>query len=160
MRRQPLSGLNKMIDVKRITLTEFTAEQIVKMMDADDWEDEGHTESVEHTRAFLEDEDSYLLLAFIDDYPVGMLTAFVHRKTDERGQDMYVDEVETKSEYRKQGVGKALMYHMIELAKQRGCSELWLATEGDNDAANALYKNLGIDSEVESKTNVYSYPLT
>ena len=55
----------------------------------------------------------------------------------------YVDEVGVHEDYRRRGIGRRLLTRMIERARDRGCETLWLATEGDNDAALALYRSMG-----------------
>lgn len=61
---------------------------------------------------------------------------------------LYVDEVDVCADQRCRGAGKQIMQHLIEIAREQGCEELWLGTEVDNTAANALYKSLGPD-EIE-----------
>ena len=58
---------------------------------------------------------------------------------------LYVDEVDVCVDQRQKGAGKAIMQKLIELAEQAGCEEVWLATEVDNEAANALYRSLKPD---------------
>jgi len=54
---------------------------------------------------------------------------------------LYIDEVDTCSDYRGQGVGSAVMARFLELAAQNGCEEAWLATEIDNLPAQRLYES-------------------
>ena len=58
---------------------------------------------------------------------------------------LYVDEIDVCADQRQKGAGKAIMQKLIELAEQTGCEELWLGTEVDNAAANALYRSLQPD---------------
>ncbi len=58
---------------------------------------------------------------------------------------LYVDEVDVCADQRRRGVGKAIMRKLIELAEEAGCEEVWLGTEVDNRAANALYQSLDPD---------------
>lgn len=55
----------------------------------------------------------------------------------------YVDEVSVHEKYRRQGIGKRLLRTIMERARERGCESVWLATEGDNAAALALYRSMG-----------------
>ena len=54
---------------------------------------------------------------------------------------LYIDELDTCSDYRGQGVGSALMARFLELAAENGCEEAWLATESDNLPARHLYES-------------------
>ena len=58
---------------------------------------------------------------------------------------LYVDEVDVCSDQRQKGAGKAIMSKLIEIAKDKGCEEVWLGTEVDNLPANALYRLLDPD---------------
>ena len=58
---------------------------------------------------------------------------------------LYVDEVDVCADQRRKGAGKAIMTFLLELADDMECEEVWLGTEVDNDAANALYRSLDPD---------------
>ena len=58
---------------------------------------------------------------------------------------LYVDEVDVCADQSRQGVGKATMRCLLEMAEQHDCDEVWLGTETDNTAANALYRSLAPD---------------
>ena len=55
----------------------------------------------------------------------------------------FVNEVGVDDAYRRQGIATRLVRRIIDLARERGCEEIWLATEGDNEAARGLYRSLG-----------------
>lgn len=72
------------------------------------------------------------------------------------GEDsLYVHELDTHPDYRRQGVATQLMQKAMEIAKEKGCIEVWLGTETDNDAANAFYKTLK-PYEIEPSV-IYAY---
>ncbi len=73
---------------------------------------------------------------------LGMASARVEIKPYDKERWLYVDEVDVCVDHRKKGAGKAMMRKLLELADSADCEELWLGTEVDNDAANALYKSL------------------
>ena len=45
-------------------------------------------------------------------------------------------------ELRNQGIGTALTQRLLDMGRARGCKGIWLATEGDNAPARALYRKL------------------
>lgn len=55
---------------------------------------------------------------------------------------LYIDEVDVCADRRRNGAGRAIMETLFEVAREAGCVEVWLGTETDNDAANALYGSL------------------
>jgi GNAT superfamily N-acetyltransferase len=44
---------------------------------------------------------------------------------------------------RRQGIGTQLLHAAADLAREAGCSRLWLVTTNDNLAAKALYRSQG-----------------
>lgn len=58
-------------------------------------------------------------------------------------------------EFRREGIGEALLRHMIEKAEGDGCSLVTLEVRSDNDAAMALYKKLGF-REVGRRKGYYA----
>lgn len=55
---------------------------------------------------------------------------------------LYVDEVDVAVDQRRRGAGSAIMEKLFEIGREAGCIEVWLGTEVDNAAANALYGHL------------------
>lgn len=72
---------------------------------------------------------------------VGVASGRYQLKPYGRTRWLYIDEVDTCSDYRGQGVGSALMTRFLELAAENGCEEAWLATESDNLHARRLYES-------------------
>lgn len=58
---------------------------------------------------------------------------------------LYVDEVDVCADKRCRGAGKAMMKKLLEIAEKAECEEVWLGTEPNNHAANALYRSLNPD---------------
>lgn len=58
-------------------------------------------------------------------------------------------------EYRKQGIGEALLTHLIEAGRERGCTLVTLEVRAGNEAAMALYKKLGF-REVGRRKGYYA----
>ncbi len=62
---------------------------------------------------------------------------------------LYVDEVDVCQDQRCKGAGKAIMLKLIALAKEANCEVVWLGTEIDNHAANALYHSIKPDEVMQ-----------
>ena len=73
---------------------------------------------------------------------LGVASGRLEMKPYERERWLYVDEVDVAVDQRRKGAGRAIMAKLFEIAREEGCVELWLGTEVDNDAANALYGSL------------------
>ena len=54
-----------------------------------------------------------------------------------------VDELVVARDYKKKGVGKALIHAAAEQCRQLGCCELEVSTEFSNTAAREFYKGCG-----------------
>lgn len=90
-------------------------------------------------RAYLADERHHLLVAFVDDRPVGFVTAVELLHPDKPRPEMFLYELGVAEELRRRGVGTALVAALVDLCHRRGCGELFVLTEPSNEAAVALY---------------------
>ena len=100
---------------------------------------------------YLRRQDSVFLVCRDDDEAetfLGMASGRLQLKPYDQQRWFYVDEVDVCVDKRRKGAGAAMMKTFLSIAKQQGCEELWLGTELDNVAANALYTSLKPD-EVE-----------
>ena len=108
---------------------------------------------VESLTAYLERQDTVFVVchAVTDEGRVlmGFASARVELKPYGGERWLYVDEVDVCADQRQRGVGSALMRRLFKIAEASGCQEVWLATEVDNDAANALYRSLEPDDVAE-----------
>jgi aminoglycoside 6'-N-acetyltransferase I len=91
---------------------------------------------------YLREPGHLMLLAIEDGLVVGQCAAVVHRHPD-KATELYVDEVGTASTHRRQGIARGMLEAMFDWGRELGCTEAWLGTELDNDAANGLYRGVG-----------------
>ncbi len=73
---------------------------------------------------------------------LGIASARLEVKPYASGRWLYVDEIDVCANQRRKGAGRAMMKELLAIARQAGCAQVWLATEPDNEAANALYCSL------------------
>jgi GNAT superfamily N-acetyltransferase len=105
----------------------------------------GETPFPARTTAWLDDQlTAGRLTAFLDD-PRGFITvtiqpASLRLSTAWMIRDLYVDPA-----YRRRGVARALLTHVITAARSAGALRVSLQTETDNAAALALYASLGFE---------------
>src|SRR5262245_35974089 len=74
---------------------------------------------------------------------IGQLAAIVHRHPDLRPAELYVDELAVAAPFQRRGIARRLLDAAIDLGRELGCDELWVATETDNRAARGLYEGRG-----------------
>ncbi|MEV6297879.1 GNAT family N-acetyltransferase [Actinoplanes sp. NPDC051861] len=100
------------------------------------------------TDRFLADPTHHLLLAYDDaNRPVGMISG-VETTHPDKGTEMLVYELGVAPVARLQGIGAALVGALAEVAREKGCYGMWVATENDNKAALATYRRAGACEEM------------
>jgi len=101
-----------------------------------------------------EDYDPSLwILAWKDSKPVGFLMSRIQE------DGLFIDLLGVKREYRKLGIGKALLLHIFGLAYQRKQKTIILYVDSDSlTNANRLYQNVGMFPH--SQTAIYLKELT
>ena len=63
----------------------------------------------------------------------------------DKGTEMFLYELGVAEEHRRQGIGRALVVALADLARGRGCYGMWVGVDVDNDAAQATYLAGGAD---------------
>ena len=94
------------------------------------------------TRRFLENDTHHLFIAYEADTAVGFVSGIEMTHPD-KGTEMFLYELEVVEEFRMQGIGKALVSALGNLAKQRNCYGMWVLTDDDNTAGMATYRSSG-----------------
>jgi len=137
--------MNTSIVIKQETVDSDIA-TICSGIRPDEWDTDNEMESYDETalHEYLSHEDNILLVAYDTDEIVGLLLATKIYLPYARGRSnwMYVDELDTKPSHRRRGIARSLMQRIIEIARDRGMSEVYVATERDNTNARVFYESL------------------
>jgi aminoglycoside 3-N-acetyltransferase I len=96
----------------------------------------------EATRRFLGEANHHLLLAEEDGAAVGFVSG-VETTHPDKGTEMFLYELSVAEGARRRGIGRALVEALAALARERGCSGMWVGTEPGNDAARRTYARAG-----------------
>lgn len=87
------------------------------------------------------------LVAVVD----GALVGFAHfsftHSTWAEAQDLYLEDLFVSSTVRGQGIGKALIMQLGEIAREVGSRKVWWETQAHNEVARRLYDSVGELSE-------------
>lgn len=95
-----------------------------------------------HTDRFLAAGDHHLLMASVDGAAVGFVSG-VETTHPDKGTEMFLYELAVRPDHRRRGIATALVAALEELARERGCYGMWVATEPDNGAAIGAYRSAG-----------------
>lgn len=90
-------------------------------------------------RAYLAFPGSLLVVALDRDLVIGQIKAAVHLHPD-KPADLYVDELAVAPTHRRRGIARRMFEEAESWARERGCADVWLAADPDNQAARSLYE--------------------
>lgn len=96
----------------------------------------------EWAERFLAAPGHLMLIAYADGAPAGMVSGIEMLHPD-KGTEMCLYELSVDEPYRRRGIGRALVEALREVARERGCYDLWVGVDTDNDAALATYHSAG-----------------
>jgi ribosomal protein S18 acetylase RimI-like enzyme len=91
----------------------------------------------------LASDSVWFLIAYTADRPAGLAILTRVPKLDARTGLLYLDELHVLAEYRRRGVGRALLAAAVDLADELGLAGIRLLTRPDNRPARALYDSFG-----------------
>jgi ribosomal-protein-alanine N-acetyltransferase len=75
----------------------------------------------------------------------------------ETAGELHINNVAIREEYRRQGIGSALLRRILEDGKRLGATKAFLEVRAGNFAARALYERCGF-SPIARRPNYYSDP--
>ncbi|MBW4060953.1 GNAT family N-acetyltransferase [Candidatus Saccharibacteria bacterium] len=113
--------------------------------------------SEQSLRDFLSDPSRFYLIGTINRHIAGAIHGYVFPHPT-GVKYMWIDEVDTIAQFRRQGVATAMLKEVFEIAKEHGCDEAWLGTENDNPGAMALYEGLNPTEHTNGPTYAWKIP--
>jgi ribosomal protein S18 acetylase RimI-like enzyme len=96
-----------------------------------------------YMRGSLADDRHYLVAAYVDSEPVGLVFGYRLSRLDGRPPMMFVYEIGVAEGHRRRGIGRALIEEIRRLADNEGCRNMLVPTNTSNEAAMALYRSAG-----------------
>ena len=104
---------------------------------------------------FLADPNHHLLLAYSEGKPVGFVSG-VELTHPDKGTEMFLYELAVDEGQHGRGIGTALATALRDLARERGCYDMWVLTDADNVPALGTYRKSG--SSQSSKHVMLTWP--
>ncbi|MBE9139458.1 GNAT family N-acetyltransferase [Nodosilinea sp. LEGE 07088] len=89
------------------------------------------------------------LLAWVDGKPAGMALFFYNFSTFLMKPGIYLEDLFVYPDYRRQGIGKALLVSLGKLALERGCGRFEWSVLDWNTPAIAFYESMGAEIKPE-----------
>jgi ribosomal-protein-alanine acetyltransferase len=105
---------------------------------------EGDAWSAGTMLAELRDRNGYYLVAFPPEDPA-RIDAYAGLRSPRRQPQADIQTIAVVEGARRHGLGRVLMLRMIDEARDRGATELFLEVRADNPAAKTLYDSLGFE---------------
>ena len=94
--------------------------------------------------------DAKIWIAQIGDIPVGYALAIKQHRVENvfcyERRWYEIEQVGVRPQYRRRGIGRSLLNHVVEFAKADGVSDIELNTWAFNDRARASFERLGFVS--------------
>ena len=98
--------------------------------------------TVSATRRFLAEPNHRVLVAYEEGTPAGFVTGIEMTHPD-KGTEMFLYELGVDEPFRNQGIGKALVVAIADLARLSGCYGMWVLTDANNAIAMRTYAATG-----------------
>ncbi len=92
---------------------------------------------------YLRAPNHVMCIATKDALVVGQARAIIHFHPDQR-PELYIDNVGVAPAFQRNGIATRMVEQIVLFGKERGCTEIWLGTEPDNEPAKALYRSMGL----------------
>ena len=104
----------------------------------------------------LENNESVIYVALEGDSPVGFTQLYPKYSSVSAVKNWILNDLYVDSNYRKQGIGEALIKTAMEFAKSSGATYVQLETAVDNYTAQSLYEGIGFQKQ-EPDTEYFLY---
>ncbi|MEV8407344.1 GNAT family N-acetyltransferase [Streptomyces niveus] len=96
----------------------------------------------EWAERFLAAPGHLLLIAYVEGVPAGFVSGIEMLHPD-KGVEMCLYELSVDERYRRRGIGRALTDALATVARERGCYDMWVGVDTDNEPALATYRSAG-----------------
>ena len=117
--------------------------------DVFEWSDHDHPDE-EYLLRLLSDDNLLVVVAKAGNEVVGGLTAYVLPGYEVARPSIYIHDLGVKKSFQGQGVGKSLIGHLMDHAKNNNFHDIFVDAENDdNEDVIAFYRKTPFDSEIK-----------
>ena len=93
--------------------------------------------------AMLKERNNILLVAVNEGVVIGQILAVIHRHPD-KPTELYIDDLGVSEKFQRRGIATRLIEQLYIIGMDRGCEEIWVATEPENEPAIKFYDSLNL----------------
>lgn len=111
----------------------------------------------EWAERFLAAPGHLMLIAYAEGAPAGFVSGIEMLHPD-KGVEMCLYELSVDEPYRRRGIGRALSEALAEIARERGCYDMWVGVDTDNEPALATYRAAGARDEGHFAMLTWEFP--
>jgi ribosomal protein S18 acetylase RimI-like enzyme len=111
----------------------------------------------EYLARFLSRPDNVLIVATIDEVPVGFLIAYLLDRADRDQQMMFLYEVGVAQSSRRRGIGTLMISELKAICWAQNVMKMWVPTGRSNVAATRLYASTGASPLPDGDEVTYAY---
>ncbi|WP_428266073.1 GNAT family N-acetyltransferase [Haliangium sp.] len=101
----------------------------------------------ERVAAYVTEPGHIMLVAVLDGVVIGQVMAVIHRHPD-KATELYIDDLAVAPPFQRRGIATRMIEDVCALGKQRGCKEVWLTVDPDNEQGQRFYESLGLDERI------------
>jgi len=94
---------------------------------------------------FTKPRRAEVLLAYAEEIPAGFALFFHNYSTFQGRPGLYLEDLYVAPDFRGGGIGRALMTHLVTLARERGCGRMEWSVLDWNEPSIAFYRDLGAE---------------
>lgn len=111
----------------------------------------------EWAERFLAAPGHLLLIAYVEGVPAGFVSGIEMLHPD-KGVEMCLYELSVDERYRRRGIGRALTDALATVARERGCYDMWVGVDTDNEPALATYRSAGARDQGHFAMLTWEFP--
>ncbi|MFE4607043.1 GNAT family N-acetyltransferase [Streptomyces niveus] len=111
----------------------------------------------EWAERFLAAPGHLLLIAYAEGVPAGFVSG-VEMLHPDKGVEMCLYELSVDEPYRRRGIGRSLTDALATVARERGCYDMWVGVDTDNEPALATYRSAGARDQGHFAMLTWEFP--
>jgi ribosomal protein S18 acetylase RimI-like enzyme len=101
--------------------------------------------ALDNCKHLIHDPYSYFFVAVMNKTIIGFITVSIRKTLLHQGLSGLINELVVTEKYRGKGIGKQLIFVVMERCKQLGCCEVEVSTTMTNTRAKELYLSCGFE---------------